>query len=166
MHYVKQDRSPVQPNLFEYVYQHIKNLDGDVVIMVGADSLPPNRVSATIVGVVAIYLVGHGAHVIYTKRKFAANQTRNVAARLWKEVELAVEIAQELRVDELQKLLPNLSSLEVNVQLDFNEDEKYPSGKLKESAVGYVKAFGYNCDIKPFAFAATYAADKICRGEF
>jgi uncharacterized protein len=166
MQYVKQDRTQIEPNLFEYVYNHIKNLDGDVVIMVGADSLPPNRFSATIVGVVAIYLVGHGAHIIFTKRKFPAAQTKNIASRLWKEVELAVDIAQELRVDELQKLLPNLSSLEVNVQLDFNEDTKYPSGRLKDSAIGYVKALGYDCEIKPFAFAATYAADKICRGQF
>lgn len=167
MKFIKQDKSEIKPNLHQYIRNYVKGLDGPFIIMVGADSLPPNKTHSTIVGVVAIYRIGKGAHIVYTKKKLPAKEMRQIARRLWSEVELSLEIAKEIDILTLQRLFPEkVESLQINIQLDFNSDERYKSGKLKESAVGYVTAMGYDCSIKPFAWAATYAADKICRGQF
>ena len=49
------------------------------------------------------------------------------------------------------------------IDLDYNEDPKYPSNKLVKAAVGYVESLGYKAKTKPGLLLATYAADGCCR---
>ncbi len=67
------------------------------------------------------------------------------------------------RVSELfQRLSPVLADREVEVHLDINPDEMYGSSCVVQQAIGYIRG---TCNIipmiKPHAFAASYAADRL-----
>jgi len=53
---------------------------------------------------------------------------------------------------------------EVEIHLDLNPDERFDSNVVLSQAVGYVKGLcGITPKIKPDAFAASYAADRLIR---
>ena len=67
------------------------------------------------------------------------------------------------RVSELfQRLAPVLEDREVEVHLDINPDEMHGSSCVVQQAIGYIRG---TCNvipmIKPNAFAASYAADRL-----
>jgi predicted RNase H-related nuclease YkuK (DUF458 family) len=68
-----------------------------------------------------------------------------------------------IKVSELfQKLQDVLADRHVEVHLDINPDEMYGSSCVVQQAIGYIRG---TCNItpmiKPNAFAASYAADRI-----
>ncbi len=67
------------------------------------------------------------------------------------------------RVSELfQRLAPVLVDRPVEVHLDINPDELHGSSCVVSQAIGYIRG---TCNVmpmvKPFAFAASYAADRL-----
>lgn len=69
------------------------------------------------------------------------------------------------RVSEMYlKLAPALEDLEVQVHLDINPNEMHGSSCVVTQAIGYIKG---TCNVIPFvkpdAFAASYAADRLGR---
>lgn len=69
------------------------------------------------------------------------------------------------RVSEMfQRLAPALGDREVEVHLDINPNEMHGSSCVINQAIGYIRG---TCNVvpmvKPRAFAASYAADKIAR---
>lgn len=67
------------------------------------------------------------------------------------------------RVSDLfQRLSPSLADREVQVHLDINPNEMYGSSCVVQQAIGYIRG---TCNvipmIKPNAFAASYAADRL-----
>jgi predicted RNase H-related nuclease YkuK (DUF458 family) len=67
------------------------------------------------------------------------------------------------RVSEMfQRLAPALEDREVEVHLDINPDEMYGSSCVIGQAIGYIRG---TCNVipmvKPKAFAASYAADRL-----
>ncbi len=71
------------------------------------------------------------------------------------------------RVSEMfQKLQPALADREVEVHLDINPDEHFGSSCVIQQAIGYIRG---TCNVipmvKPRAFAASYAADKLARNQ-
>ena len=67
------------------------------------------------------------------------------------------------RVSELfQRLAPVMEDREVEVHLDINPDEMHGSSCVVQQAIGYIRG---TCNvipmIKPNAFAASYAADRL-----
>ena len=63
-------------------------------------------------------------------------------------IELGIEISEEI---------PNVK---LELHLDVNSDRRAASNKLADSLSGYVKASGFDCKIKPEAWAASTIADK------
>lgn len=76
----------------------------------------------------------------------------------------AVRLMNEVyKVSELfQSLIDVLEDRHVEVHLDINPDEKYGSSCVVQQAIGYIKG---TCNVipmvKPNAFAASYAADRL-----
>ncbi len=71
------------------------------------------------------------------------------------------------RVSEMfQKLQPALEDREVEVHLDINPNEMHGSSCVINQAIGYIRG---TCNVipmvKPDAFAASYAADKLARNQ-
>lgn len=105
--------------------------------------------------VVVLYNDKKGAKVIYAKT--STPPIHDNFARLFKEVELSIEIADELRGSGIEQEL-------IAIDLDYNEDKAYFSNKLLISALGWATSLGYTCRTKPSAFAGSYAADRLVKG--
>jgi predicted RNase H-related nuclease YkuK (DUF458 family) len=50
----------------------------------------------------------------------------------------------------------------ITIHLDVNQNLRWDSAKYKDELVGYVTAQGFNCEHKPNAWAASWAADNKC----
>jgi len=68
------------------------------------------------------------------------------------------------KVSELYLKLAPLTEKVIEVHLDFNPRKEYVSNSIVEQAIGFIKG---TCNvvplIKPNAFAASYAADRLLR---
>ena len=68
------------------------------------------------------------------------------------------------KVSELYLQLAEMTDKEIEVHLDFNPNKKFASNLIIEQAIGYIKG---TCNViplvKPDAFAASYAADRLLR---
>jgi predicted RNase H-related nuclease YkuK (DUF458 family) len=51
----------------------------------------------------------------------------------------------------------------ISIHLDVNKNLKFKSGKYKNELVGLITSQGFDCKVKPDAFAASKTADKKCR---
>ena len=126
--------------------------DLDTKVYVGADS--QNKGEHTRYAVAVAYRYGtRGTHYIF--HRFVTKRITDRWRRLWKEVELSVEIAKQLEEN----------SIKVHcVDLDFNKREMARSNEMVAAAKGYVMGSGFNCSVKPEEQVASRAADHIIRG--
>jgi predicted RNase H-related nuclease YkuK (DUF458 family) len=127
------------------------NLHKDAKIYVGTDS--QNKRHNTVYVTVIAYRYGtRGTHYIYYRHH--VKKIRDRWQRLWKEVELSVEIAKMLEEN----------SLRVHcIDLDFNKKEIARSSDMVAAARGFVVGSGYECTVKPEEQVASRAADHIVR---
>ena len=133
----------------------------DAKIYVGTDS--QNKKRYTNYAVAVVFRYGYrGAHYMYHRYKI--KKIRDRWSRLWKEVELSIEVANRLK----EHGIPIYA-----IDLDFNGDETYvdSNGRSKQagsnmmvsSACGYCIGLGYKVIIKPEEQIAAKAADHLCR---
>lgn len=123
----------------------------DAKIYVGTDSQNKRHVTCYVV-VVAYRYGTRGTHYIY--HRYNTKRIKDRWQRLWKEVELSVEIARELEE----------SNLKVHcIDLDFNRKEIARSSDMVAAARGYVIGSGFDCTVKPEEQVASRAADHIVR---
>jgi predicted RNase H-related nuclease YkuK (DUF458 family) len=134
----------------EVVKQYPKKWDG-LKIYVGSDS-QNRRYSTAYVACVCYRIGDRGAHFIYTRENVA--RIRDRWTRLWKEVEISVEIAKQLR----DATIPVF-----RVDLDFNELEIARSSDMVRAACGYVVGMGFKVECKPSMLVASRAADHLVR---
>ena len=121
------------------------------LIYIGCDSqVTRNKV---IYATAIVFRYTNGAHILYNREKYPL--VKDLWNRLWKEVEKSIEVAEFLR--------KKCNIRATRIDLDYNEDPKYPSNKLVKAAVGYVESLGYKVKTKPGLLLATYAADGCCR---
>ena len=135
----------------EIVSKYAKKWD-DLRIYVGSDS-QNRKYSTDYVAAIAYRYSGRGAHFIYTREKVTP-RIRDRWTRLWKEVEISVEIAIQLREAEVNVF---------RVDLDFNELEIARSSDMVKAARGYVIGMGFDCEVKPSMLIASRAADHLVR---
>ncbi len=122
-----------------------------VEIHIGTDS--QNHRRATYYSTVIAYRFGNrGVHYIMHNQRVGKIKDR--WTRLWKEAELSIELAQ---------LLTSKVKVQVQIDLDFNADEKHFSNTLVQAASGWATSLGYRVNIKPDNQIATRAADHHCR---
>jgi uncharacterized protein len=99
----------------------------------------------------------HGCKIfgeVVTEESYITNKKRPTH-RLWNEV---------YKVSELYLKLAEITDKEIEVHLDINPKKQYASSDIVEQAIGYIKG---TCNViplvKPSAFAASYAADRLLR---
>jgi predicted RNase H-related nuclease YkuK (DUF458 family) len=137
-------------DLVPYLKQKLSERD-DISIYVGCDS--QNIGSKTIYAVVIV--LHHrttGGHVLYSKAKFERIKER--FTKLWKEVEISMEIAEYLNSHGIRATY---------IDIDLNPDPKYASNSVLRAAMGFVESMGYTPRCKPEAVSASYVADKLCK---
>jgi predicted RNase H-related nuclease YkuK (DUF458 family) len=144
----------------EEVKKYITKQSQSSKIYIGADSVRyrwKQKWYAEYTLAVVIHIDGqHGCKVFgEIQSELDFDQKKNKPAlRLMNEV---------YKVSELfQKLSDVLADRYVEVHLDINPDEKFGSSCVVQQAIGYIKG---TCNImpmvKPNAFAASYAADRL-----
>jgi hypothetical protein len=156
----------------DYVIAH-SDFTTDFEVIIGCDSKSLGNNVARYVTVVCIYRIGHGAHVVFarenkvhvyskvgaTPKEREQNMMKN---RLWGEVYRAVDVTAYL--DEKDIFYMN-NIVKFDIHLDLNKKEMYRSNMILEDAMGFVRAQGYDCEVKPDSPAASFAADRMCRGK-
>jgi predicted RNase H-related nuclease YkuK (DUF458 family) len=136
----------------EYVKQYIiDHKFNNLRIYVGCDSHNKGEFT-TYVTTLVIHIGDTGCHVLFNKDK--VKRINDLWTRLWKEVELSVELALYLRENGI-----NIH----NIDLDLNDDEAYASNKLVAAAKGYVQSLGIKPRIKPDLLPAVHAADNLSK---
>ena len=145
---------------FEEVREFIENTSPNTKIYIGADSERHKRggvwFSDTATVVIIHYDGKHGAKIfgeIVTERDWDQNKSRP-RMRLMQEVYKAAEL--------YLALAEAIGDRHCEVHLDINPDEKHGSSCVIQEAVGYIRGM---CNVipmvKPNAFAASYAADRL-----
>jgi predicted RNase H-related nuclease YkuK (DUF458 family) len=140
---------PIKHSL-DIVKQYSKKYD-DLKIYVGSDS-QNRRYSTSYVACICYRFGSSGAHFIYTREN--VKKIRERYPRLWKEVEISLEIAVALR---------DAGVPVFRVDLDFNEKEIARSSDMVKAARGYIIGSGFNCEVKPSMLIASKAADHLVR---
>lgn len=137
-------------NLVPYLKDKLSERE-DISIYIGCDS--QNVGAKTIYAMVVVLHYGrNGGHVVYAKKKF--DRIKDRFTKLWKEVEISMEVAQFLEANGIKATF---------VDIDLNPDPKYGSNNVLRAALGFVTACGFVPRCKPDAVAASYIADKLCQ---
>lgn len=146
---VMHNNAPIQ--LLEHVRETLA-CHPDVEVLVGSDS--QNRSGHTIyTTAVVLRYRKNGAHVLYWREK--QTRIRDMWTRLWGEVERSVDVARLLTVE---------GGIRISrIDMDLNSDPRHGSNRLHTSAVGYVRAQGYEARTKPDMLIATWAANVLCQ---
>ena len=143
--------SSTKVDVFKYVKDYTEK-NPESQIMIGCDS--QNRKDHTIYGLVLVlYRSGRGGHVLY--RRTNVPRIRDRWMRLWREVELSVELANLLSARGIPKAKW--------IDIDLNPDPRFKSNDVIRAAVGLVESMGYRARTKPHSVVASYCADKICK---
>ena len=147
--HVMDDDSPVQ--LLDHVRDALA-LHPDIEVLVGSDS--QNRSDHTIyTTTVVLRFHRNGAHVLYRREK--QKRIRDLWTRLWGEVERSLDVAHALSRE---------GGVRVSrIDMDINSDPRFASQKLHTTAVGYIRAQGYEARTKPEMLIASWAANVLCQ---
>lgn len=121
------------------------------VIHVGCDS--QNSALITKYSIVIAYRFGsRGVHYIY--KNFTVDRINDKFTRLLKESEYSIEIAQWIS----EKI-----KVEIQIDLDYNSNDKFFSNKLIPMAKGWANSLGFKVNVKPNEQVASRAADYQCK---
>ena len=91
-------------------------------------------------------------HYIYSKQ--TVPKIKDIWTRLWKETELSIQIAQKLKSNK---------KISLEIDMDYNEDNRFYSNKLVSVAKGWANSLGFKVNIKPYRQIATSAADYLSK---
>ena len=148
------------PNKICDYLQKMKHYDVPLQITVGTDS--QNFDQTKIVSVIAVTCEGHGGIFFYEVDKI--NRINDVRMKLTEETTRSLNIMTQLveimEKDEYKELRDN-STLVIHVDAGWSD-----KGKTKElipMLVGWIKACGYDCRVKPESFASSSIADKLSK---
>ena len=122
-----------------------------VTIHIGTDS--QSIAKRTLYATVIAYRLGNrGVH--YVVHKIGFPKIQDLWTRLWKETEMSIDIAEQMK----QSL-----DVEIQIDMDYNEDESFKSNRLVNASRGWANSLGYRVNMKPNIQVATRAADHHCR---
>ena len=138
-------------NIIEQIKKHTL-LKGTVYIGTDSFFIKNKCIFAT-----AICLYGadkqKGGRYFYIKTSLNKKQFPELSIRMIKEAEKTINLANHI-----VELIPT-AKLELHLDISPQENNEGTS-HLAKMLVGYVKGSGYECKIKPDAFAAASIADK------
>ena len=105
--------------------------------------------------VIAICTPGKGGTFFFARRKFKRKNFLNMKLRLLGEVENCLALADFISKE--------TSRNDIRVHLDINPNKLYKSSLVFTSATSWVKSQGYECVVKPDAWASSCIADTYAK---
>jgi predicted RNase H-related nuclease YkuK (DUF458 family) len=156
MSWRKLDGSRILLPIAEAVEQVIlkeKELGNKLRICIGTDS----QVRGSEIGfatVIVFLREGRGGYMYINNEE--SRQAMSLKERMIYEVGKSVGIAYELAD------LLVLHNIPLEVHADINTDVSFKSNIALKEAMGYIMGMGYEFKAKPFAFASSSCADKVC----
>ena len=149
----------IPSKILDYM-QKMKHYDIPLQIVVGTDS--QNFDKTKVVSVIAVTCEGHGGIFFYEIERI--KRINDVRMKLTEETTRSLNIMTKL-VEILEK--KEYAELRENSTLAIHVDAGWSDkGKTKElipMLVGWIKACGYDCKVKPDSFASSSIADKLSK---
>jgi predicted RNase H-related nuclease YkuK (DUF458 family) len=125
-------------------------------LIVGTDSNGDKR--ADFVTAIIVYRVGRGGRYFW-KRTNGGRVYHTIRDRVYKEVTLSLQIAQEM-LNQLESLLKLDRQPNYDFQIHIDVGQNGPTREMIKEVVGMVRGNGFKAKIKPESYAASNIADK------
>lgn len=150
-------------NIPEKITDYIKRMEHfgtPFLITVGTDS--QNFSDTKIVSVIAVICEGHGGIFFYevSRIRRIADVRLKLTEETTRSLEIMTSLVEELEKEEYNGIREKLS-LAIHVDASWNDH-----GKTKElipGLIGWIRACGYDCKVKPDSYAASSIADRISK---
>lgn len=142
----------------QQVKQAIRASSPSTRVYLGCDSQATRNKTVKFCTVVILHLDGkHGGHMfsnVEVEPSYMSPEKPRL--RLMQEVQKVVELGMELQ--------EVIGDRHFEIHLDLNTDPQYKSHSAVKEACGYVLGcLGIDAKLKPFAFAASSAADRLAK---
>lgn len=122
-------------------------------ICVGSDS-QAYKTHIEYATVIVVLREGKGGFMFM--RNYKGSKQIRIKERMLKEVTMSVEVAYAIC-----NILDRYN-VDLEVHADINTDPKFESNIALKDAMGYILGMGFVFKAKPFAFASSSCADKVC----
>jgi len=136
--------------------QAIRNSSLTTKIYIGCDSKRNSKGSVKYATVVVLHINGKNGGQLFSfiTNEQEYNKPQSPKMRLLNEAYKAVEIATQI--------IDDIGDRHFELHLDLNTNPKHKSNLAVKEALGFVLgSLGINAKLKPHAFAASCAADKL-----
>lgn len=131
--------------------------DYEYRLSIGTDSMTHQETKFCLA--IVVHRVGNGG--IYFYKKFAHPRVEDLRTKLYTETQLSVD-AMELILNNLIDKDENiLDKLNLSIHLDIGKNG--PTKELIKELEGWIKAIGYESEIKPDSYAASSVADMYSK---
>lgn len=147
------------PNKIDLYYNKMRHFDSLFRVVIGTDS--QNFDHTKIVNVIAVTCEGHGGIFFY--RVTRQSLIRDVRTKLHTETNQSLNIAMALTENMEKNFKELFDSILFSIHIDAGRSELGKTKELIPELVGWIKACGYDCEIKPDSYAASSIADKISK---
>tara|TARA_X000001382_G_C3094585_1_gene154660 strand:+ start:161 stop:652 length:492 start_codon:yes stop_codon:yes gene_type:complete len=123
-------------------------------IFIGSDSFLSKR-NTCFATAVCLLTENHGGKYFLYKERIKTNQYNILSTRITEEVRRSIELAEHFM--NTYNILPN----NIELHLDVSPfAAKNGTSKFSEMLRGYVQGYGFECKLKPDAWASQTVADK------
>lgn len=150
-------------NLEEYVETYLRKYP-EVKLHIGTDSVKNYKFATAI----CFEHPSAGVHYIFKRYDIAPIEV--VALKMLTEVGYTIEVAEYLeeKLISYKKELGYEEHSKISIlHIDVNPDPRWGSHKAYSDVVGWARGAGYRYFTKPYAWAASTAADFLCnKGKF
>ena len=93
-----------------------------------------------------------GGRYYWIRERYPAGKFRNLQYRIFSEASKTVSLAM--------KLSERFPKANIELHMDISAKESAKTHKFVDALTGFAKSAGFNCQIKPYAWAAAAIADK------
>ena len=160
MHNISQEYFTLE-QVCERIIKYInEEPDLEYDIAIGTDSMTYD--STHFVLAIAVHRLYKGGIFFYTKMKHSV--IKDLRYKLHTETQVSVDAANIL-LDEFYEngidLTDKSRSIHLHIHMDIGENG--PTKDLIQELIGWVTALGYECEIKPDSYAASFLADKYSK---
>jgi len=140
-------------------YDNTKKYDSIVTVVIGTDS--QNFSDTKMVNVIAVTCEGHGGIFFYRITRLPI--IRDVRTKLHTETNESLEIAMQLTEYMETHYKELFDNILFSIHIDAGTNKKGKTYELIPELVGWIKACGYECEIKPNSYVASSIADKLSK---